>query len=122
MPQISFAIYPPKMQEFIAHWTQVNAVLGAAPLLLRGGYPFVTFTSDRAVLVAAIGAVIPAINTLQSNIVTRNTLKTTLKSKIAQFRAACLPVGSPLLNNIPQYTTPPDLPHSPSTPRLHRTM
>ncbi len=88
MATISFAIYPPKMQEFIAHWTQVNLLLGVAPLLLRGGYTLANFTADRAVLIAAIDAVIPAINTLQGNIVTRDLLKTTLKGKIAQFRAA----------------------------------
>lgn len=88
MPGISFAVYPPKMQEFVAHWTQVNAVLGASPLLLRGGYTLANFTADRAALVAAIDAVIPAINTVQGAIVSRDTLKTTLKVKIAQFRAA----------------------------------
>lgn len=88
MANISFAVYPPKMQEFIAHWTQVNATLGAAPLLLRGGYNLANFTADRNALVNAIDAVIPAINTVQGNIVTRDTLKTALKSKIAQFRAA----------------------------------
>jgi hypothetical protein len=88
MPTIAIQFYPPKMQEFIAHWTQVNAVLGASPLLLKGGYTLATFTADRAAIVSAIDAVIPAVNTVQGAIVSRDALKTTLKTKIAQFRAA----------------------------------
>ncbi len=118
MPSISLAIYPPKMQEFIAHWTQVNAALGANPLLLKGGYSLATFTADRTALVAAIDAVVPAINTVQGTIVSRDTLKISLKTRLAQFRAAViaffpdsrysrmLPTSPPLTSIESQFISP----------------
>ena len=39
--------YLPTMQEFIAHWTQVNAALAPGALTLKGGYTLANFTTDR---------------------------------------------------------------------------
>ena len=57
MPLSGIGSYPPTMQEFINHWTQVNASLGATPLLLRGAYALANFSTDRTNIVNAINAV-----------------------------------------------------------------
>ncbi|MBC8142460.1 MAG: hypothetical protein H7Y38_13580 [Armatimonadetes bacterium] len=81
-------LFPPTMQGFIAHWTQVNATLGASPLLLKNGYTLATFTADRAAIQSAIDAVFPAVNAVQGAIVTRDTVKTAIRLRLVQFRAA----------------------------------
>lgn len=118
MPNIAIQFYPPRMQEFIAHWTQVNATLGASPLLLRGGYTLANFTADRNALVNAIDAVLPAVNTVQGNSATRDLAKAALKTRLAQFRAAVLaflpdskytrmlPTAPPLGINESRFLTP----------------
>lgn len=118
MSVVAIQIYPPKMQEFIAHWTQVNAVLGANPLTLKGNYSLAAFTTDRTAIVTAIDSIIPVINLVQGNMVTRDTLKVALKTRLAQFRAAViaffpdsrysrmLPTSPPLTNMESQFLTP----------------
>ena len=54
------------MQEFISHWTSVNATLGATPLTLRGGYTLALFTTDRTNIVNAINTVIAGDKTAQT--------------------------------------------------------
>ena len=81
-------LFPPTMQGFIAHWTQTNAALGASPLTLKDGYTLAQLTADRAALVSAIDTVIPAVNTVQGAIVSRDTAKTAIRPRLVQFRAA----------------------------------
>ena len=88
MGTIPTQLYPQTMQTFIAHWTQVNATLGASPLLLKAGYTLANFTADRTAIVAAMDAVIPAVNTQQGAITLRDQQKTAIKLRLTQFRAA----------------------------------
>ena len=88
MPITGPNTYPPTMQEFIAHWTAVNASLGASPLLLKGAYSLANFTTDRTAIVNAIIALEPFNNTLQQAISDRDIKKAAIKPRIAQFRNA----------------------------------
>jgi hypothetical protein len=58
MPITGIGSFPPTMQEFINHWTQVNATLGATPLTLRGGWSLLQVVaspqSDRRVCRASL--------------------------------------------------------------------
>lgn len=78
--------FPPKMQEFISHWTAVNVALGASPLVLKGGYPLATFTTDRTAIVTAIDAIVPLENTFQSVSADLDIKKTAIKTRLLQFR------------------------------------
>lgn len=87
MPLSAIGSYVPTMQEFINHWTQVNAELGAPnPLLLQGGYPIATLITDRAVLEAAIIALQPAENTQSNTASDRDIKKNALRVRLTQFR------------------------------------
>jgi len=56
MPITNTGSYLTTAQQFITHWTAVNATLGANPLLLRGTYSLANFTTDRAALQTAVTA------------------------------------------------------------------
>lgn len=66
MPIQSNASYIPTMDEFLAHWTQVNAALGATPLVVAkpGGAatPRATFDTLRGTLLGNQTAVQGFIN------------------------------------------------------------
>ena len=47
MPISNNASYLPTMQDFIVHWTQVNAKLGSKPLVLADGFTLAGFTTLR---------------------------------------------------------------------------
>ena len=88
MPLTGPNSYPPTMQEIVAHWTSVNASLGATPLLLKGSYSLANFTADRTAIVNAIVALEPSNNALQQAIFDRDIKKTAIKPRTAQFRNA----------------------------------
>src|SRR5437899_1640523 len=54
--------YPPTMEQFIAHWTEVNAALAPGALTLKGGFTLANFTTERTNIVTAIDAVVTADN------------------------------------------------------------
>jgi len=74
------------MQEFINHWTQVNASLGATPLLLRGAYALANFSTDRTNIVNAINAVIAIDNIKQTASGNLDWLKFSIRQRPIQFR------------------------------------
>lgn len=83
----SIGSYPPTMEEFIAHWTEVNAALAPGALLLQGGFTLANFTTARTDIVTAIDAVTTADNSRQGDATDRDIAKAALKSRLAQFRA-----------------------------------
>jgi hypothetical protein len=88
MPISSIASYLPTMQEFITHWTAVNADLGLGnSLVLTGGYAVANLTNDRATLETKIIAVEPAVNTLQAAANLRDNQKGPMRERVRQFRA-----------------------------------
>ena len=88
MPITNTGSYLTTAQAFIAHWTAVNATLGANPLLLRGTYSLANFTTDRATLQTAITALEPLLNALETAIADRDIKKAAIKPRVLQFRNA----------------------------------
>lgn len=76
------------MQQFIQHWTSVNAALAPGALLLRGGYTLANFTADRTALQTAITNVEDRNNARQIAANNRDIRKTNLVPRLAQFRAS----------------------------------
>lgn len=95
-------------QLFIAHWTQVNAALGAPAneLKLTGGYTLANFTSDRDAFQTLINAVIAAENAAQIARTNRDNAKNGIAPRVTQFRASVeyAAAGSGYLGGLP--TTP----------------
>ena len=103
MPISNTGSYLTTAQSFIAHWTAVNAILGANPLLLRGTYSLANFTADRAALQTAITALEPLTNALDAAIADRDIKKANIKPRVLQFRNAVRHYlsGNPLENSLP---------------------
>ena len=102
MPITGIGTYAPTMQEFINHWTAVNATLGATPLTLRGTYTLANFTADRTAIINAINATISADNTAQITSGALETQKAAILIRAIQFRkwvGGYLP-GSPYANAV----------------------
>jgi hypothetical protein len=78
--------YLSKIDEFAAHWPQVNTSLGSA-LVLTGNYTVATLGTDRTALAAQITAVETAINTNEGAITNRDTLRAAMKERIRQFNS-----------------------------------
>ena len=118
MPISAIGSYAPTMQEFINHWTNVNATLGATPLTLRGGYTLANFTADRTAIINAINAVIAADNTAQTTAANLIIARNALLDRAIQFRkwvqgylpgsayAAALPVAPPIKAAESKFTDP----------------
>lgn len=77
----------PTINEFIAHWTQVNAALGANPLTLPGPYTLAQLTTDRDNLQNLITAVTTADNSRQVAAGDRDIRRAALRERMRQFRA-----------------------------------
>ena len=107
MPISSIGSYLTTAQAFIAHWTAVNATLGANPIKLRGTYALSDFTTDRAALQTAITALATPFNALEAAIRDRDLKKAALKPRILQFRNAVrfYLQGNPLENSLPVQPT-----------------
>ena len=104
MPFVYPSQYLESADEFVAHWGQVNAALGASLLTLRGGYALATLQADRAALAAAITAVQNADNTGQNASATRDIAKNALKERLRQYKAAVqgLLGGASIVNSLPK--------------------
>lgn len=76
--------YLSKIDEFLAHWPQVNTSLGSA-LVLTGNYTVATLGTDRTALATQITAVETAINTNEGAITTRDLARAAMKERIRQF-------------------------------------
>ncbi len=107
MPISSIGSYLTTAQAFIAHWTSVNATLGANPIKLKGTYALTDFVTDRAALQTAITALEVPSNALAAASSDRDIKKAALKPRIAQFRNALgyYLLGNPLQNSLPVQPT-----------------
>ena len=103
MPLTSLGSYLTTAQAFIAHWTSVNATLGANPLKLKSTYAVSDFTADRAALQTAITALEPSFNALQAAVRDRDLKKAAIKPRVLQFRNAVrfYLQGQPIENSLP---------------------
>ena len=91
MPLTNNGSYLPTMQEFISHWTAVNAALVAPDVLtLAGGYSLANFTTDRAAIQTATTAIEAVDNGVTAAQTDRNLKKAALKLRVEQFRAAIM--------------------------------
>jgi len=88
MPLTTIGSYVAVMDEFVAHWTDVNAELAPAALTLQGGYTLALFTADRNTLEQAIIDVEDLENARQTAASARDTLKAAIRTQLGQFRAA----------------------------------
>ena len=89
MPLTTNGSYLPTMQEFIAHWTAVNAALVSPDVLtLSGGYTLANFTADRAAIQTATTAIETVDNGVTAAQTDRELKKAALKTRLEQFRAA----------------------------------
>lgn len=84
MPGIAPKNYLAKIDEFLAHWPQVNTALGA-PLILTGNYLVATLGTDRTALATQITAVVANINANEGAITDRDTKRALLKERMRQF-------------------------------------
>lgn len=109
MPISSIASYLSTTQEFITHWTAVNADLGpGGPLVLPVGYNVASLTTDRTNLQTKITAIETADNAVQIAAGSRDIKKGPLRERLRQFRTTVqsLLKGSDFiyaLPNIPKY-------------------
>jgi hypothetical protein len=87
MPFTNLDSIVPTINEFIAHWTQVNAALGATPLTLPGPYALAGLIADRDSLQTLLTAVTTADNGRQVTAADRDIKRAALRERIRQFRA-----------------------------------
>lgn len=80
--------YLPVLDQFLAHWAQVNAQLGPAPLVLKGGFTRADLQSARDGLLAAQTPIESAANALQMAQAHRDSLRLALLPLARQLRAA----------------------------------
>lgn len=76
--------YLAKVDEFLAHWPAANTAFGSA-IILSGNYPVAQLTSDRAVLLTNLNAVVTAENANQAASANRDILRAAIKERIRQF-------------------------------------
>ena len=86
MPVSSIGSYITVGNQFVNHWTSVNATLGANPLTLPVGYAVANLTTDLTALQTAITAVTGAINSQTTAAGNRDLAKKALSPRIQQFR------------------------------------
>lgn len=79
--------YLAQMDTFLAHWTAVDAALGAAPLVLPDGVSLAGFTGAKAALTAAYLSVEEGDNRAQTSAADCLRLKEDLLPQLAQFKA-----------------------------------
>jgi hypothetical protein len=102
MPNLPIFTFVPKVNDFIAHWTSVNAALGSA-LTLPGGYVLASLTADRDSLNTLYTAVVTTDNTQQVAAGDRDTRRASQREKMRQFRMAVQGqlAGSTYVNALP---------------------
>ncbi|WP_309713091.1 hypothetical protein [Armatimonas sp.] len=79
--------YLAQMDTFIAHWTAVDAALGAVPLTLPDGVGLAGFMGAKATLTAAYLSVEEGDNRAQTSAADCLRLKSELLPRLAQFKA-----------------------------------
>ena len=103
-----YASYPPTMQEFLAHWDQVNAALAPSPLVLPGGYGRAALQADYTALTTAITTAENEALVKDAAAATRDTQRVAAREKLLQFRNAVdyLLAGTSFARTLP--TLPPE--------------
>ena len=89
MPLNGIGSYLTTMDEFSAHWDDVNIILGGTPatdLKLQGGFTRALFITLRTDLGAAITALEDLENARETAVVSRDQKKTAILLRINQFR------------------------------------
>jgi len=106
MPLNDIGSYVPTMDEFSAHWEDVNTALGGTPatdLKLKGNYTRTMFIADRNAIETSITGLVGLENTREIAAQSRDAAKQGLVGRLNQFRAllrALLP-GSSYANVAP---------------------
>jgi len=85
MPITGVGSWLPTIDEFIAHWTAVNVVIGGTGFQLSGGYKVTDLTADRATVAAAITDVQTKENTRQNAAGDRDVKRAAIRPRILQF-------------------------------------
>ncbi len=88
MPITSVGSWLPTIDEFLQHWSDVNAALAPSALTLLGGYARATLVTDRAAVETAITDVQTKDNTAQVARGDRDVRRANVKPRFVQFRAA----------------------------------
>src|SRR3990172_2595832 len=89
MPLTDIGSYGPVMDEFSAHWTDTNAILGGTPatdLKLEGAFTLAMFITLRNDIAAKLTAEEGFENARQIAASNRDALRTALKDRLTQFR------------------------------------
>jgi len=87
MPFSGPSSYLPTIDDFIAHWTDVDAALAPGNLTLAGGYDLAALESDRDDLSDEITQLVAAINEQESARTSRDNSKTALRERMRQLGA-----------------------------------
>lgn len=103
-----------KIDAFLAHWTLVNAALGATPLALQGGYLLAALTADRTALATQLANVEAAANNAQAASTDRDLRRALIREKMRQFNQSVrglLPgtIYPGMLPRIPNFSAAPGL-------------
>lgn len=77
--------YPATVDEFVAHWTQANAELGATDVVLAGGTTLANFSGIGEDLLAKRDEVQSALNAREIGRGNVNVMKTALNDRLVQF-------------------------------------
>lgn len=85
MPISGPSSYPATVDEFVAHWTQANAALGATDVVLAGGTTLANFTGWGEDLLAKREEVQVALNGREIGRGQVDVLKATLNERLVQF-------------------------------------
>ncbi|HRI42728.1 MAG TPA: hypothetical protein PLL78_08650 [Fimbriimonadaceae bacterium] len=107
MPITSVGSWLPTIDEFITHWTAVNAFLNPSELVLLDGYDLATLQLDRASVAGALSDVQGKLNLRTIASGDRDIKRAAIRGRIGQFRAAVqaqLP-GSRYLASLPKLPT-----------------
>lgn len=76
------------IDEFLAHWSDVNTALGLSPLILSGGYTRAMMVTDRGGLATQITDVQTKDNTRQAAAGTRDIQRAVVRPRMLQFGPA----------------------------------
>lgn len=85
MPFSGPSSYLPTTDEFIAHWTDVNAALAPSNLTLSGPFNLASLTTARGNLATSITELEAAINALEGHRTDRDNQKAAIKERMRQL-------------------------------------
>lgn len=104
MPITGVGSWLPTVDEFLAHWSDVNIALGITPLVLSGAYTRALFSTDRTALATQLADVQSKDNVRQAAAGTRDIQRAVVRPRMLQFGPAVrgfLP-GSRYIHAIPR--------------------